>query len=272
LRSLVALVLFVVAASIPIGGLTIAGSAYTTVTAPISTYVTTASYTTYYGSSIYAGTLQPIFQTSGQGIPQEYDCSLVWGNLSVSKGAMVSFSITSNNPVIFYVMTPEQFKTLHLSTWTSGIWTGFQYTVTKYLGYFAMCGSAPPQPTLQPPSFIDWPALETHSFDKSYDLNWTAPNEGQYLWVLSTGQSRNEAKYSLNVWSIVSQSETYTMMQTGTSQEASVQLTSQLNSAPTHASANTFIVIVVIGVVILSGLVLYIIRRNRAKKDKTRVF
>lgn len=233
------------------------GETHTTMIVPISTYFKTTTATTHYGSSPYTGKLPGMSSvyTYANGILYAL-CSVVNDGFIVTKGTSVSFSMTSdNNPIIFSIMTPAQFASLD----------------TKHNEYagpnFAVCGSQ--AGNLGAPSYKGpWPALDVHFFFTSYSATWTAPSDGQYYWVLSTGGSRKTAQYSLSIWSVGSQAATYTMMQTQTSQILQESISSQLSTSPSAGLPPTElgIILAVMAVLVLVGVAGY--QLSKRKKNR----
>ena len=240
MQKVIALALLLSALStLTLEGLSVTGNTNTTVTLPVSTYATTTNYTTYYGASKYAGNLT--------GMPSWYSivgdtalsyCSLVDGNFSVTKGTVVSLSMTSDgNPILFYIMNQAQFETLDIHYGSEGF----------YGPNLAVCGT---------PAFRPWTALELHFFYTSYNMTWTAPSDGQYYWVLSTGASQmlppSTTKYTFSLWSVGPQVATYTVMQTEVSQEStnSSSSVSQLTSSSSPDIVSIAIIVIVVGSVL----------------------
>jgi len=199
IRLLVTILLMLPVVSLP----AVQSQAYTTVTTPVATSYGTTTYTTDYGSSPYAGKLggTPGIYVYSQGSLLQL-CPIVYDYFVVTQGAEVSFSITSNNnPLVFYIMTAAQFASLNIIN---------EPDYSPITPNVVVCGTQNGYNGAWPAVFAMFQILT------SYETAWTAPGDGQYYWILTTGNSRKSVQYTLNVWSAKSQVETFTMYTTAT--------------------------------------------------------
>ena len=219
----------------------VVGQTVTTMTSAVSTVFATSSLTSVYGSSPYNGTV-PGYTISTQPGYYAHVCASAYGSFTVSGNSEFAFSITTTLPMQFLIMTPDQLT-----------------------GAAGQCSEVGAQFSAN---------LEGNS---PYSTVWSPPSPGVYYWVLLNPYSA-DATYSLSVYAIVSQIQTYTSMSTLTSQEQ-MPLTSlvqtsvvSLVSTPSFASPDQYfwaeLVVAVLVVVILISLILNG-RRARGKEGKT---
>jgi hypothetical protein len=159
-------------------------------------------------------------------------CVPAYGPFVTTLGARIFFSLTVSNSLLFYIMNQKQFDS----------------TSTACVG--------------------GWPALFEHLVSGSYSTTWTAPGNGTYFWLLSTGLGQQPAQYSLSLTSTVLNVSSVTLMETSTSTYAQ-PVQSSINETPTASppfGVSTTEMSIIAGIVVcLAGLGYFGYRLGRKK-------